>query len=115
MIIRLLKIAGLILILSVTTLAHDPGLSAAEIRILPDRIVAEVSFAPTDLGGVQDLRSNLLVIQNWPLRSFNLKSSDRNSIHFLLEFSSSNATGQLRISAPVLGLLHSNLRTRAES
>ena len=105
MIIRLLKIAGLISILSVTALAHDPGLSAAEIRILPDRIVAEVSFAPTDLGGVQDLQSNLLVIQNWPLRSFNLKSSDRNSIHFLLEFSSSNAAGQLRISAPVLANL----------
>jgi len=67
--------------------------------------LAEVSFAPTDLGGVQDLRSNLLVIQNWPLRSFNLKSSDRNSIHFLLEFSSSNAAGQLRISAPVLANL----------
>jgi hypothetical protein len=35
----------LVLLLSGTVLAHDPGLSAAEVRILPDRIVAEVSFA----------------------------------------------------------------------
>jgi hydrogenase/urease accessory protein HupE len=38
------------------------------------------------------------------LRSFTLKSSDRNSVHYLLEFSSLNA-GELRISAPVLANL----------
>jgi len=90
-------------------LAHDPGLSAAEVRVLPDRIVAEVSFAPLDLEGVEQLESKLLVIQNeqkeLELRSFSRKFSDRNSIHFLLEFSNSNAAGQLRISAPVLANL----------
>src|ERR1043165_9596785 len=34
-------------------LAHDPGLSAAEVRILADAIVVEVSFAPLDLKGVE--------------------------------------------------------------
>src|SRR6187200_2692677 len=36
-----------------TALAHDPGLSAAEVRILADRIVAEVSFSPLDLERIQ--------------------------------------------------------------
>ncbi|HET7285829.1 MAG TPA: HupE/UreJ family protein, partial [Pyrinomonadaceae bacterium] len=38
------------------------------------------------------------------LRSFSLKSSDPNSVHYLLEFSTLNA-GELRISAPVLAKL----------
>lgn len=105
MINRFLKLAAIFLILSGSALAHDPGLSAAEIRILPDRIVAEVSFAPLDLEGVQQLESNLLTIESdherLGLRSFSHKSSDRNSVHFLLEFSNPNA-GELRISAPVL-------------
>lgn len=96
-------LAGILTILSGgIARAHDPGLSAAEIRILPDRIVAELSFAPLDLDGVKDLDSKLLAIQNAQLRSFNLKSSDRNSIHFVLEFSSSNVAGELRIGVPVL-------------
>jgi hydrogenase/urease accessory protein HupE len=52
--------------------------------------------------------SNLLTIQSGQerleLRSASRKSSDRNSEHFLLEFSNPNA-GELRISAPVLANL----------
>lgn len=96
---------SILTILSGSALAHDPGLSAAEVRILSDRIVAEVSFAPSDLKGIQQPDSNVLTIyadqRKLELRSFVLTSSDPNSIHYLLEFSNSNA-GELRISAPVL-------------
>ena len=96
-------LAGILTILSHSALAHDPGLSAVEVRILPDRIVAEVSFAPSDLEGIEQL--DLLAIygddRKLELRSFSLKSSDPNSVHYLLEFSTLNA-GELRISAPVL-------------
>src|SRR4029079_3706416 len=58
--------------------------------------------------GIQEPYSDFLGIygdeKRLELRSSALKSSDRNSIHYLLEFSSSNAT-ELRISAPVLGNL----------
>jgi hydrogenase/urease accessory protein HupE len=95
-------------LLSGTALAHDPGLSVAEVRILEDRIVAEVSFAPSDSEGIQQLETNLLTIQDdqrkLDLRSFSRKSSDPNSVHFLFEFSNSNVAG-LRISAPVLANL----------
>ena len=97
-------LAGILTILSGNALAHDPGLSAAEIRVFPDRVVAEVSFAPVDLEGVQPRESNLLTVDGEQLRSFSLKSSDRNSVHYLLEFSNSNA-GELGISAPVLANL----------
>jgi hydrogenase/urease accessory protein HupE len=109
MIKRLWKVgmlAGILTILNSTAFAHDPGLSAVEVRILSDRIVAEVSFAPTDLEGVQ--RRDLLAIyadeRKLELRSFSLKSSDRSSVHYLLEFSNPNAA-ELRISAPVLANL----------
>jgi len=101
-------LAGILTILCSTALAHDPGLSAVEVRILPDRIVAEVSFAPVDLKDVQQLETNLLTLQSGQqrleLRSFSLKASDQNSAHYLLEFSNANA-GELRISAPVLANL----------
>ena len=105
---RLLRVgmlAGILTILSNSVLAHDPGLSAVEVRILADRIVAEVSLAPSDLNGIEQ---PYLSIQGdgrqLELRSFRLKSSDRDSVHYLLEFSNSNA-GELRISAPVLAHL----------
>jgi hydrogenase/urease accessory protein HupE len=105
---RFLTIIGLIIVLSGSAFAHDPGLSAAEIRIFPDRVVAEISFAPVDLEGVQQIQSNLLAIQSdqkpLDLRTFSLKSSDRNSVHYLLEFSKPGAV-ELRISAPVLANL----------
>src|SRR5215510_1741528 len=105
---RVGMLAGILTVFCATALAHDPGLSAAEIRILPDRIVAEISFAPTDLEGIQQLDSKLLALENnqhqLTLLRFGLKSSDRNSVHYLLEFASSNA-GELRISAPVLASL----------
>ena len=57
---------------SSTALAHDPGLSAVEVRILPDRVVAEVSFAPHDWERIQQLEPNLLTLaadqQNLELR-----------------------------------------------
>jgi len=94
-----------LVILSGSALAHDPGLSAAEVHILEDRIVAEVSFARVDWEGIQQLQSNLLTIHDdqrkLELRSFSVKSSDQSSVHFLLEFSRSNAA-ELRIDAPVL-------------
>ena len=111
MINRLWKVgmlAGILAIFSSNALAHDPGLSAVEVRILSDRIVAEISFAPSDLAGIQEPYSDFLGIYGdekaLELRSSGLKSSDRNSIHYLLEFSSSNAS-ELRISAPVLANL----------
>jgi hydrogenase/urease accessory protein HupE len=108
MINRFLKLAAILFVLSGSALAHDPGLSAAEIRILPGRILVEVSFAPVDLEGVHELESNLLTIHSdhkrLELRSVSRKSSDRNSVHFLLEFSNPNA-GELQISAPVLANL----------
>lgn len=101
-------LAGILTIFSSSALAHDPGLSAVEIRILADRIIAEVSFAPSDLEGIQQPYSDFLAIhadqKALDLRSFSLKSSDRNSIHYLLEFSNPN-TGELRISARVLANL----------
>jgi hydrogenase/urease accessory protein HupE len=97
-------LAGILTIFPSSALAHDPGLSAVEVRILADRIVAEVSFAPSDLEGIQQPYSNLLTIDGNELRSFSLKSTDPNSVHYLLEFSNPNA-GELRISAPVLANL----------
>jgi hydrogenase/urease accessory protein HupE len=91
-----------------TAVAHDPGLSAVEVRILADRIVAEVSFAPLDLENIQPSAANLLTIADdqrpLEVRSFSRKSSDQNSVHFLLEFSHANAP-ELRISVPVLAQL----------
>jgi hydrogenase/urease accessory protein HupE len=101
-------LAGILTVLSVTALAHDPGLSAAEVRILDDRIVAEVSFAASDLVGVQQVDSRLLAMEDdrgrLELRSVSRKTLDQNSVRFLLEFSPSNAAS-LRISAPVLASL----------
>ena len=99
---------GILTMLSATAFAHDPGLSAVEVRIYDDRILAEVSFNPQDLGKIEALGSNLLTIeddqQKLTLRSFTRKPSDQNSVHFVLEFASSN-TAELRISAPVLANL----------
>lgn len=97
-------LAGILTIFAGSALAHDPGLSAVEVRILADRIVAEVSFAPSDLERIQQPYSNLLTIDGNESRSFSLKSTDPNSVHYLLEFSNPNA-GELRISAPVLANL----------
>jgi hydrogenase/urease accessory protein HupE len=105
---RVGMLAGILTFLSTTALAHDPGLSAVEVRVLGSRIVAEVSFAPQDLAGLQSLDSTLLVIADdqgkLELRSVSRKPADQNSVHFLLEFSRSNAT-DIRISAPVLANL----------
>lgn len=101
-------LAGILTILSGSALAHDPGLSVAEVRILEDRITAEVSFAPGDLEGIQPVESNLLTIQDdrgrLEPRSFRRKFSDRNNVHFLFEFSNSQFA-KLQISAPVLAHL----------
>jgi hydrogenase/urease accessory protein HupE len=90
----------LVLILSGTVLAHDPGLSAAEVSILPDRIVAEVSFARVDVD--RNLGERLLEIkageQILRLRHFDVQTPDTNSIHFILEFPNSPAS-ELRLSA----------------
>ena len=90
----LLKVAILVVLLSGTVLAHDPGLSAAEVRILPDRIVAEVSFARVD--GDQNLGERLLEIKAGDeilkLRHFEVQTPDATSIHFTLEFPISSAT-----------------------
>ena len=101
-------LASILTVLNGNALAHDPGLSSAEVRVRADRIVAEVSFASLDLDKIQPLDSNLLTIQDGQrtlgLRSFTIKSTDQSSVHFLLEFSNSNAA-ELRISAPVLANL----------
>ena len=99
-------LASILTVLSGTALAHDPGLSAAEVRVAGDRIVAEVSFAPQDLAATQpvDLLSIADDRRELELRSVTRKQSDPNSIHFVLEFASSTSR-ELRISAPVLSRL----------
>lgn len=112
---RLLKLSStgmlagiLVLLLGGGAQAHDPGLSAVEVRVFADRVVAEVSFAPTDLEGVQQPASSFLTIYDnrgkLELRSVSRGTSDQKSVHFLFEFLRSDAT-ELRISAPVLANL----------
>jgi hydrogenase/urease accessory protein HupE len=107
-VIRVIILCLLCLFAASSVLAHDPGLSAVEVRVLPDRIAAEISFAPLDWERIQQLRPNLLTIyaaqRKLELRSFSAKPSDSNSVHLLLEFSGSNAN-ELRINAPVLAKL----------
>ena len=99
----LIRMLMLVLLFSGTVLAHDPGLSSAEIRILPDRIVAEVSFARVDLD--QNSGERLLEIKAdeeiLTLRHFDIQTPDANSIHFILEFPNSPAS-ELHLSAVVL-------------
>jgi len=98
----------LVIFLSGVVLAHDPGLSAAEVHILKDRIVAEVSFAPVDWEKLRQQEPELLAIadeqRKLELQSVSVKSSDQSSVHFLLEFSNLNGN-ELRIGAPVLAHL----------
>lgn len=94
--------------ISITALAHDPGLSAVEVRILPDRILAEVSFAPLDLERLHHLGSNDLIAEHLlvlkrdqetlKLQNFRVQASDANSIHFILEFPNPPGT-ELQLSA----------------
>ena len=108
LLLRVGVLAGILTLLSANALAHDPGLSAVEVRVLGDRIVAEVSFSPLDLENIQQVDSNLLSVEDdrgkLELRSFSRKPLDGNSVQFVLEFSSSNAA-ELRISAPVVASL----------
>jgi hydrogenase/urease accessory protein HupE len=105
---RVGMLLGILTILSGTTWAHDPGLSSVEVRVLEDRIVAEVSFAPLDLQTVPTSGPDLLTLENkqgqLELLSFSRKSSDQNSVHFLLEFTHSSAA-EVRVSSPVLAHL----------
>jgi len=91
-----LKLVMLVLLFNGTALAHDPGLSAAEVRILPDRIVAEVSFARVDFD--PKLGERLLEIKGLGLRHFDVQTPDATSIHFTLEFPISSAT-ELHLTA----------------
>lgn len=91
----------LVLFLSGTVLAHDPGLSAAEVRILPDRIVAEVSFARVDMDANQNVAEHLLKIKGLKLRHFDIQTPDPTSIHFILEFPNATAS-ELHITAVAL-------------
>jgi hydrogenase/urease accessory protein HupE len=96
-----IRVLMLVLLLSSTVLAHDPGLSAAEVRILPDRIVVEVSFARVDLDANQNVAERLLEIrageQILKLRHFEIQTPDASSIHFILEFPNSPAS-EFRLS-----------------
>ena len=98
----------LVLLLTGSAHAHDPGLSAVEVRVLADRIVAEVSFAPADLEGVQQSAATFLAIydneRKLELRSYSRSSPDQNSVHFVFEFAIVTAS-ELRISALVLATL----------
>jgi len=94
-----LKVVMLVLLSSGTVLAHDPGLSAAEVRILPDRIVAEVSFASVDVDS--NITERLLEIKAdgkiLKLQNFRVETPDATSIHFILEFPNLPAA-ELRLS-----------------
>jgi hydrogenase/urease accessory protein HupE len=104
---RLLMLVGLAFLFTGTVLAHDPGLSAAEVRILSDRIFAEVSFAPADLERLprDEIAQHLLVIKRdqeiLELQNFHVKTTDANSIHFILEFPNSPGA-ELHLSAIAL-------------
>jgi hydrogenase/urease accessory protein HupE len=97
------RVAMLVLLFSGVVLAHDPGLSAAEVRIFPDRIVAEVSFAAADVDS--KVADRLLEIKAGEhilkLRNFTVQTSDANSVHFILEFPNSS-TAELHLSAVAL-------------
>jgi hydrogenase/urease accessory protein HupE len=98
---KVLMLVALVLLFSITALAHDPGLSAAEVRILSDRIIVEVSFAPVDVKQLQDAE-HLLVIkrdhETLKLQTFRVQASDANSIHFILEFPNPSGS-ELQLSA----------------
>jgi len=93
----------LVLLSGGAVLAHDPGLSAVEVRIFPDRIVAEVSFAAVDVDS--NVAEHLLEIkgddQSLKLRNFIVQTPDANSIHLILEFPNSSAA-ELHLSAIAL-------------
>jgi len=93
----------LILLFTGTVLAHNPGLSAAEVRVLPDRIVAEVSFALVDSNRIA--AEHLLEIkageQLLKLRNFSVQMPDANSVHFILEYPNPSAN-ELQFSAIAL-------------
>ncbi len=93
----------LVLLFSGVVLAHDPGLSAAEVRIFPDRIVAEVSFASVDVNSntVEHLIELKADEQILKLRNFTVQTPDANSVHFILEFPNSS-TAELHLSAVAL-------------
>ena len=97
---KLSRVVMLVLLSGGTVLAHDPGLSAVEVRIFPDRIVAEVSFAAVDVDS--NVAEHLLEIkgdgQSLKLRNFTVQTPDTNSIHFILEFPNSSAA-ELHLSA----------------
>jgi len=90
---RISKVAVLVLLLSGTVLAHDPGLSAAEVRILPDRIVVEVSFARVDVDSniehLLEIKADEKILK---LQNFRVETPDATSIHFTLEFPNTSAT-----------------------
>jgi hydrogenase/urease accessory protein HupE len=106
---KVLMVAGLLLLSRASVLAHDPGLSAAEVRILPDRILAEVSFAPQDLERLQGpndyIAEHLLEIKSdqetLKLRNFTVQTTDAKSIHFILQFPNSPGA-ELQLSAIAL-------------
>jgi len=108
---RLSTVALLIAILNITALAHDPGLSAADVQLLPDRIIAEISFAPNDLDQLQHLGSNdyiaahLIEIKRnqelLTLQNFTVQTTDANSIHFTLQFPNTPGT-ELQLTAIAL-------------
>lgn len=101
---KVLMLVALVLLFSSTVLAHDPGLSAAEVQILSDRIVAEVSFAPADVKQLKGAEQ-LLVIkrdqETLKLQTFRVQATDANSIHFTLEFLNTSGA-ELHLSAIAL-------------
>ena len=106
-------LAGILVLCSGGALGHDPGLSAAQVRIFPDKIVADVSFAASDLEQIERIDSSGLAVvaekllnvkgdgRKLALHEFSVKNVDGNSMHFMLEFSNEHEA-ELQISAPVL-------------
>lgn len=119
---------GLLLIFCSCVCAHDPGLSATDVRVSAEKIVAEVSFASLDLERIQHIDLNddgvlsdqelksaapelrgfagkLLDIEcdrrKIELQNFSVVMRDGNSVHFLLEFPTATRC-ELQISASVL-------------
>lgn len=98
---KVLMLVALVLLFNSTGLAHDPGLSAAEVQILSDRIVAEVSFAPVDVKQLQDAEQLLIIKRDQEtlkLQNFRIQATDANSIHFILEFPNPSGS-ELQLSA----------------
>ena len=80
-------------LLAITAEAHDPGLSAAELRIEKDQLTADVTFARTDVEAVlaeSGIARDALEVevdgQRVEPNRATIQMEERNAVHFQIEF-----------------------------